>query len=521
MYKVLIVDDETLILNGLKNLIDWQEIGLVIESSALNGEEALTKFIEKPVDIVVTDISMPKMNGLELIENIQKINSKVKFIILSGYDDFIYAKKAIKLGIENYILKPINEEELQATLQNIVVKLNASADDLSIEEKRLQVLKDNILYRWSTNNISNYELEERALILGCDLSSAYYTSAIVTLDRADQDIERIQNAYKYLNRKICNSTECLFFQDVENNINFIFSGCDIEVLKSRIKLFFDNFLNDFKNNVNVPVFVTVGSIEKSYKNLYRSYSAAKKLQDYILIYGYDKAVYYYEKIRDIKNLSLDNSYTKEFNKILLNKDLEEINYYIDNVFEKLRNSDNADPSYIQNTAILMILTINNVLKELNINSSNTREDFKDMLLKIVKLRTIEEIKQAIKDKCLEMIRNIKENNNSTSPVIQQIISYIKNNYNKEISLKTLSQKFNINSSYLGQVFHKETGEQFSDYINRIRNEKAKEMLLNTNMKVNEIAESIGYSDTSYFYRKFKDFFGISPNAMRSSKNYKL
>ena len=115
MYKVMLADDENLILQGLENIIEWEELGLEIVNKASNGQEAIDKFKENPVDIVVTDINMPQVTGLELLKELKKINSDVKFIILSGYDDFSYAKKAIELGVENYILKPIDEEELEKT----------------------------------------------------------------------------------------------------------------------------------------------------------------------------------------------------------------------------------------------------------------------------------------------------------------------------------------------------------------------------------------------------------------------
>ena len=106
-----------------------------------------------------------------------------------------------------------------------------------------------------------------------------------------------------------------------------------------------------------------------------------------------------------------------------------------------------------------------------------------------------------------------------TPIVQQVVNYIDEKYFEEVSLKTLSQKYNINSSYLGQIFAKEVGYSFSEYLNRVKNMKAKELILNTNMKMNDIAKQVGYYETSYFYRKFKDFYGVSPATLREFKNY--
>ena len=112
MYKVMLVDDEKLIIEGLKNIIDWKEVGLEVVETALNGKEAFDKFNENKIDIIITDINMPQVTGLELIKYIRDIDLNVKFVILTGYDEFNYAKEAIKYDVNNYILKPINEEEL-------------------------------------------------------------------------------------------------------------------------------------------------------------------------------------------------------------------------------------------------------------------------------------------------------------------------------------------------------------------------------------------------------------------------
>lgn len=123
MYKVMLVDDERLILQGVLNIIDWEKLGMEVIHMAENGKEALDKYKENPVDIIITDINMPVITGLELIMKIKEINKRAKFIVLSGYDEFSYARTAMKYGVENYILKPINEEELEAALIDINKKI--------------------------------------------------------------------------------------------------------------------------------------------------------------------------------------------------------------------------------------------------------------------------------------------------------------------------------------------------------------------------------------------------------------
>ena len=142
MYKVMLVDDEKLILQGVLNIIEWDKLGMEVVHMVENGKQAIDKYKENPVDIIITDIKMPIVTGLELIKAIKEINKKVKFIVLSGYDDFSYAKAAVKYGVENYILKPINEEELEHDLIDIKKKLQYEKEkDTRIIEKNRMLMK--------------------------------------------------------------------------------------------------------------------------------------------------------------------------------------------------------------------------------------------------------------------------------------------------------------------------------------------------------------------------------------------
>lgn len=521
MYKVLLVDDEVLILNGLKNLIQWQQLKLVIEDTALNGEEAFEKFINNPVDIIITDITMPKLNGLQLIRKIKEVNSETKFIILSGYDDFNYAKEGISLGIENYILKPINEEELEATLDNTIKKLESSIKKPLTEEVDLEILKENILYRWANDSISNYELEERSFVLGIDL---FYENYAVATIKIKEDLKSNSELYFKIYNKVKGCKEELntsvVFHDLEGDIIIIYGSDNEDLVYHNMKVVSNKLLKILREEFSLNFFITLGSIEKSYKAVYRSYFAAKELQKYILSRGYNKIISMEHTSETEKQNSYCSSFdVQEFRRLILSKDIKSINAYIDLIYEELFKKDMVKPEELQNTAIKMMLVLKRTLKELNFSAEGEDENLKELIFEVCNLKTMEQLTEALKIKCEELIEKLQNNYNNVSPVIQQVLSYINQNFKEEISLKTLSFKYNVNPSYLGQIFHKEVGMAFSDYLNKVKNEKAKELLLNTNLKVNDIAKMVGYVDTSYFYRRFKEYFGISPSTLRGSKSY--
>ncbi|QJD86270.1 response regulator [Cohnella herbarum] len=181
MYKVLIVDDELFILNGLPHVINWEEHGTEIVARARNGLEALEIMQNHDIHILVTDIMMPAMDGLELIKQIRDRGWNVKIIILSSHDDFKFVKEASKSGIENYLLKPIEEDELSNTILNTVEKLENEANATVQNHDNLNIVRENILYRWVTRNIGYDELENRAEFLQIDLSRESYMVGIVSI----------------------------------------------------------------------------------------------------------------------------------------------------------------------------------------------------------------------------------------------------------------------------------------------------------------------------------------------------
>lgn len=521
MYSVMLVDDESLILNGLVKLIGWEGLGLTIRHTASDGEEALTLFHENPVDIVITDITMHRMNGLELIKRIKKCTENPRFIILSGYDDFSYAKQAIALGIENYILKPVNEEELEATLSNVVEKLRISENQPLLEGKRLEMIKENILCRWMQNTISHFELQERTAVLGIDIAKNYYCAAMIKLDLEISEAEHALHIYSevknYLKQHTA-STE--IFNDLDSNIVCLFSKDASGDIKKEIRTLFQDVIDKVRERDQINLFITIGSIEEGYKNACKSYDHAKILLDHSLVVGYNKIVDYSGSGKKNMGALLEKIINEEkLSKLIISQDILAANQYIDGIFDEIFMLEDINPEDIQNAALKMLLVFSDISNKLCLPLGEQDGTMKKLILGIFKIGKAEELKIIIKNKCQYLIDCMKSNTEVRSPVVQRILLYINENYFEDLSLKVLGVKYNINPSYLGQIFYKEVGEQFSDYINRIKNENAKKMLLNTNLKINEIAQKVGYTDNSYFYKKFKEFYGVSPKVLRNTKGY--
>lgn len=203
------------------------------------------------------------------------------------------------------------------------------------------------------------------------------------------------------------------------------------------------------------------------------------------------------------------------NKIIIEKNTDDVRSYIDELFR----SNTFSPQEIYDLAIKTILLADKIADDFKIDKEIKEESISNTIINIYNASSISDIITYIDKQIIDLSNMMKNNSVKYTPIIQQVVNYINKNYYEELSLKTLSQKYKINSSYLGQLFAKEVGYSFSEYLNKVKNMKAKDLILNTNMKINDIAKEVGYLDTSYFYRKFKNFYGVSPATLREFKNY--
>ncbi|WP_394884061.1 response regulator, partial [Clostridium tertium] len=316
MYDVMLVDDEKLITQGLMNIIDWENLGLKVREIAHNGEEALNKFKEKAVDIIVTDISMPKLTGLELISEIRKINSKTRFTILTGYDEFAYAKEAIKYGVESYILKPINEEELEEVMASIVRSL-----DYKKKEKNILLDKNRKLIQYLEEILDENFIYDMKDSISIDIYNKIYTVANIKFmkkeDEEDRvDIEDIVDGYTN------DRYEILYKYDDQA---ILINSWDKNISRNEIINYYEGIKENLIKESKKEIFMSIGDTVFDIKDIRKSYKVANDLKKYILTEGTNKCIYK-ENIRDIKEKKMNFIEEIDYiNKLIIeisNKDLE-------------------------------------------------------------------------------------------------------------------------------------------------------------------------------------------------------
>lgn len=523
MYKVLIVDDEPTILKGLRCIINWEEFGLEIAGQASNGIEAIEIIENLRIDILITDIKMPELNGLELIRYVNDKGLNFKFIVLSGYDDFEFVKEAAKLGIENYLLKPINVDELTSTLINAVNKIESELNKQIVLKKGLDILRDNILYRLVTDDIEEEELLERSSLLNIDLNGTEFLVAIVKIVPSTTKKDSLKIQGKSLLgtaiQNICNeiisySHSGISFCDFDGDVIIVFID-HMARNKKTLDRILGKFIEHINQSLGLDVFITTGSFENKYLDLHKSYASAKMLQEYCLILPPNRIVFYDEisqpRLRKQKDINIDFHILNNF---IVKKDKASVVNFIDDNYNLLYEIDGLTPLYVQNLTMEFLLHIVETIRVLGNNPDILFINFKDMFSSIFDINTIELLKEQLKIMATQCIDFLITENEKASPIVKKALEYIQNNYSKDINLKTISSSFNTSAAYLGYLFKKEVGETFTNCLNKIRIEKAKELLLNTNMRINEISENVGYVNTNYFFTIFKKITGISPSEFK-------
>ena len=527
--KVLIADDEFRIGILIKTLIKWDELNLECIDTVSNGEDAFKVICEKKPDIVITDIQMPRMNGLELIAAVSEKQLNTRFVIISGYKDFDYAHKAIQYGVKSYLLKPIDENELNNTLQKVSKELsleNEQKEKDEIYEKEIntskQIIKTGILKNiLEKRNYSSQDIED---VYNISLNAPVFRIIDIKLDYWEyKNIDKKQDSITV--DRVISIVEKIFKDKISEDLIYADDLLHIYCLLNYSEEKTDS-IKDLINNVLVEIEkyllgfemyqVTIGIGPEIYnlKYIYQSVdSAGKAVNSRIkrgtgrLIYSdqitFKEGVTVSDRLGDLETDFIDNikSYSSE-----------EFRKSIDSIFEKIALEDRVDFSYYFDAAEYLISLFFEQIEDKNEDVIKIRE----YLFKISHhCNTVNNLKKFLKDQLSDYLeRAYKRLEMKSTKPVREAKMYIDVNYSGKITLESISDIVGLNPIYFSVLFKKETGMNFSSYLVNIRTEKAKEKLINSNDTIEAVAESVGYRDVRYFSRLFTKNVGIKPAVFR-------
>lgn len=521
MIKVMIVDDEPFIRQGLRILINWEKYGYVVCEEASNGHEAVKILKEKEIDLVITDIKMPGMDGLELIEYTRKnISQGIPFIILSGFYEFEYAKKAIKYDVADYVLKPVQRDELVRVLEEykeiyyrqIENYKKQEISDKIIFDRNMASLVSGVFTGENISNIKKYLLSinnVRYIRIEFDVSSGKYKK----LSDEEKTVEQ-HHLYEAMKKYLDEHWYHVYIPHSSDNefyVGFIYTRKLSEKENLREKEYIKNLHEALSFALPYKVILYIGQMVNSIKQIsesYRSALIAKNFQSYSKIID----IAFYDEIKNkisTNKYPVDKEVLDSLIKAIEENDKEHIEQRVDYLYQHFKDLV-ADPEMIKISVDYLLFSLISLAKELY--PEFDQEEVSGMIDQGRYGRmAVRGSASHLKKFALEFSDYLNSLRKHTfGGVLVDVEREILENYKDNLTLKSLSEKYFINSAYLGQIFKKHFDISFKDYLNNYRIDKACEMLLRSDDKIYEIAEAVGFNNTDYFISKFVQLKGTTP-----------
>jgi len=514
-YKVFLVEDEVAAREGIRDNFDWKSAGFIFTGEAQDGEIALPLIEEIQPDVLITDIKMPFMDGLQLCRIVRERLPWVKIIIVSGYDDFSYAQTAIKLGAAEYLLKPVNVLDLNTALRKIASLLDREKDDREYLKMLRNQVQDNLLLqrekfllRLVLGGESSISAIEQSQQLGLNIISKCYLILLIKIKLDDQDIP--------LGFSLCQQIERLVSGLIDGNLDvfktrqgmdelvLILKGENYEQLEQDGAFLSDLIQTEVEKIAPFKLAVGLGEPKQRLGDLHHSYAEAlAKIKDFS------------EEIDSGLLQKLDQTAIKHF---LEFGGMASFDDFFDSVILPLGESALRSRLLKQYIIVDIVLTAAQFVSDLGGNVDLMIPEVRHGDEFLAGLKSLEQMRAGTRKIFATAIayRDSQVNNNRTN-VVHQARAYIDLHFrDSELSLNQVADQVNFSPNHFSAVFSAETGETFKDYLIRARIEHAKNLLLTTRMKCADVALECGYNDPHYFSINFRKNVGLTPQQFRNA-----
>ena len=520
MYKILIAEDEWITKNSLMEAVDWAKVGCEVVASAKDGYEALELIEQFLPDIVISDIKMDGMDGLELCMNINKLFSGIKVIFITGYSEFDYAQNAIKLGVKDFLLKPTDPDKILEAVARVVKEIENNeviqqkfVEMQKIVSENIPILREKFLLELvSGKRFSTAEINKKQKFLNIDSQDFYIIAGeIDSYDELMNEYEEEQRqVMKLMIRDICevalNQYGFGYHIEKDTNLFFMFVKCinamDLtEYIQERIAAV-----------VGVSLSFGISKEASGLENMSSCYEQSVQALRQNFYLGNNCIVEYSDlKIEDKQVISANYTGTM----------ITSIMEYVragncEGAIEKLgalvieiKELRHKNHFYIRNIAFELIVLLQRFLSDINEDPQKVIQGL--YYEEITYCKTINDVKNHLSSIIMKVTSLIEAKNKKMSEtVINKIIDYLQHNYFKDITLDELGKIVFMNPKYVCRLIKKETGSNFSDILLGIRIDNAKKLMRETELKTFEIAEKVGIKDSRYFSKVFKKMTGVTP-----------
>ncbi|NLE24924.1 MAG: response regulator [Clostridiaceae bacterium] len=542
MLKIMIVDDEFYFREAIKISLPWEELGFEICGEAKNGRDALEKVeILKP-HIVIVDINMPIMDGLEFVQNLRDAKNDIKIILLTGHSEFHYARQAVQLGVFNYILKPVDEAELEKTLLELKgiiekeVKIKMEMDRLKQQVKdSIPLLKDKFLNELLQGNLTKKDdgILKKMDYLKINSASDYYLAVTIEVD-TDESFgwdDEDKQLWKFAVSNIADEilSEQFIFDRCYDNDDRICIIIGVNQNKDR-----EGFFSDLEHKLewlraivakymSFSVTIGVGDIRDELFDIAASYKESIVALKNKVILGKNKVILYSSVAESQIKVNL---FTVEHRSQLLmsmrmaNED--EVEMCIAHIFERMR-CENIHYDLVFVICIELISVCFEFIIEVGASLEDISPDKQSSIIEEIQLKkSINEMEEWIKKIYKHTLETIKKSKSSkASKIIEEVKIYISNNFqNEELNIDEIAKSLFINYAHLCFIFKRDTGVTINEYLTEFRIKKAKDLFDSGNTLILDVASKVGYADANYFGKCFKKFYGIPPSKYLENINHK-
>lgn len=538
MYKLLIVEDEIWEREGLASFVDWSALNIEIAGTASNGIQGLQMAREYLPDIIIADIRMPLMDGLALSREVKNILPGCRIIIITGYDDFQYAKEALHIGVSGFLLKPIQKEELTNAINRVVEKIKQEKQqEAYINELRKKLTERtykererfllNILAGNDKYAIDSAGAEELMLSFGLRKTVAVMIRFDGFSDDGEAEYKDSPDLFSSFYRKVrelvgydgltaenlMGKREILICLPAEGNIRN-----EVNRLVSRIQ----------EENIGIPgsdYIIGIGSVADTISEFPASARHAEAALDR-LFFMKDACIFYYvddtrEENDDLVSALLHSmpDYSKKILNAVISSNADEVTAVTNELFDFIY-SHPVDKNMVCNFLAGMINELSILVFSSGAAPDTVFYAGNDILLRFQSCIKLERLKVYIQKILLhanEFFRARRKNKEEI--IVEEAMNIISNEYNENIGLEIVAQRLGISANYLGSLFRKYVGKRFTEVLTSFRMKKAEELLLSGDYSIMDIAGAVGYDNISYFCTVFKKFHGVSPAEYREKYSY--
>jgi two-component system response regulator YesN len=523
LYKIFLVEDEIVAREGIRDNVDWKSAGFEFCGEAPDGEIALPLIETIQPDVLITDIKMPFMDGLQLCKIVRERMPWVKIIILSGHDEFNYAQTAVKLGVSEYLLKPISSLDLHNVLQKVASQLDQERKDKeSLKRLRNQVednlllLREKFLLRLVMGGEASPAAIEQSQQLGLDIIAKCYLVVLLKIELVESTQPFDYDEYQQVERLVASLVEqnpdaFLVKKDLEELV-LIIKGDGLEQLEQEGYFLAELIKQSVEDKTGCRLAVGLGSPQQRLGDIHHSFAealarvkgtAGEETPPLGLGSGADKA----------QLLKLDRSALENYLKFGIINDFDS---FFDTYIQSL--SEAALQSYLVKNYVFVdiVLMTAKFVSDMGGNMDQVIPEINNVETLLMNIKTLDQIKVETR-KILTSALAFRDGQvrHQRAGLVHQAKAYIDNHFtDPDLSLNKVAAQVNLSASHFSTVFSHETGETFRDYLTRIRIDRAKELLRTTSLKSFEVAYQSGYNDPHYFSHIFRKNTGFSPQQYR-------